>query len=177
MVNPRRNDGFTMAELMISIVVSVIVLGAILTFFLTGYSVIFGGFHQIAAKMDSHRTVEKIVEDTRHARTVRLYDHYDPDHPGSEVREGNYLELCFPTGLGRNDVGYYLSSNRIVFIDDLNDQQPDHIVVSENIEPFSGSYVFFKNTGGYSIKFNHRDIGTEDGDQRVRIITDVQPRN
>lgn len=172
-----RNDGFTLVETIYSIVFSVVVLGVILTFYLTGYSVLFGGFHQIAAKMNSHRTVEKIVEDTRHSNDVKIFDHYDQYDPGSEVLEGNYMELYFPSGLSRNDVGYYLSDNRMVFIDDLSGQEPNHTTISEDIEPVSGSYVFFKNTGDYSIKFKHMDASTQDGEQRVTIVTDVQPRN
>lgn len=177
MTNLRREEGFTLVEIIYSVVATAVILGVIFTFHIKSYSVIFGGIHQISAKINCHRVINKLVEDVRHTNIVKIFDHYDEDDPGSQVQEGNYMELYFPAGLSRNDVGYYLSENQIIFIDDLNDQQSNHRVIASDIEPSSGSYIFFKNPGDYTVQFKHRDISPSDGSQRVTITTDVLPRN
>ena len=166
------SKGVTLPEVLLASVIIAFVFLVVLRVYLMGERLFKTGSSQAHVLMDADVVVEKITRHIRAANKVELYDNYGSS-PASAT-QGDYVKIYTSSG----NVGYYLSNERIKFIEnlstDITSSEADDRELANNVV---GTDIFDSSGGVIAISFKVQDNYTLDGYQGIDISAKAEPRN
>ena len=171
-MNIGKRRGFTLTELMIALSVSVMVIFAIISVYLQGYSMLRKGTVQTWAQHQANFAVEQIVDIIRPARNINLYSAYSAS-PVIANGYGNYVRAY---GYGYT-AGVYRSGSTLYYIPDTTadnkNTSTDDVVLASNIMQNS---PFILSNFNLNVSISIYDP-QEPNTILIDLQTSVKPRN
>lgn len=110
------NNGFTVAELLISLAIGSIIIATILSLTMVTQRLAEGVLNQISLTTSMKNPIEMISRDIRNAVRIDYYETYTKVTP---VKNADYIQVFFPAGHGLNNVGYYVLNEELRKITNL----------------------------------------------------------
>ncbi len=182
----RKRRGFTLVEMMIAMMISALVMGGAMAFYMFGQRATRSTVRQVRAKQDGYGLVERLSMNLREAYLVQIFDQGDTVEITD--RDGDGVQFRFDPG--PDDDNYTVEDNVIWMMSDIS--RPDlERVIARNV-----SKVYSNTTGapipvfsrvdnkitvmlriGDSLDSDYMDRVTGPGRQGYEIQTTVFLRN
>ena len=177
------NKAFTIVELLMASVITVIIGAAIAVLFVASMRMFSRGMAQTNIQRRARTALDKISRDIRNSGKgggtagLTVYNSYSDQTPN--IAQGDYIEITDTLG---NTAGYYLSSSGgINFIKDVASDiavEADDKEIISGVSKVGGSSIF---TGPFTnsalIQFKVTSSSANIGSQSANFITNVFMRN
>ncbi len=123
--------GYTLTELLVASAITVLVIFAMMNFFIQGNKMMYTGCMTTWGQQSANTAVEKIGLMVRPAFNIEVFESYKSDPDMSTI--GNYLKI-YSSG---NTSAFYTANSKLYYVDDTTSDDEDNIsddeVVSSNI--------------------------------------------
>lgn len=112
----KNNEGFTLAEVMVTTAVGVIIIASILNLTIITQRFSAAILNQISVNEAMKTPTDMLMRDIRNAVRFDIFASYPMQTP---AKNGEYIHLYFPSGHGLSNVGYYVLNDELRKITDL----------------------------------------------------------